>query len=64
MKWPSEDEYNKFLNIVNSLTSPININSYISEIVIDAGEEYLMDEISLEEALDKINSNLEIYLLE
>lgn len=63
-KWPSEDEYNKFLNIVNSLTSPININWYISEVVIDAGEEYLMDEISLDEALDKINSKLEVYLVE
>lgn len=63
-KWPSEDEYNKFLNIVNSLTSPININWYISEVVIDAGEEYLMDEISLDEALDKINSKLKIYLVE
>lgn len=63
-KWPSEDEYNKFLNIVNSLTSPININWYISEVVIDAAEEYLMDEISLDEALDKINSKLEVYLVE
>ncbi len=64
IKWPSEDEYNKFFNIVNSLTSPININSYISEVVIDAGEEYLMDEISLDETLDKINSKLDIYLVE
>ena len=29
-----------------------------------SGEEYLMDEISLDEALDKINIDLEIYLME
>ena len=35
---------------------------YIKYII--AGEEYLMDEISLDEALDKINIDLEIYLME
>lgn len=62
--WPSEDEYNKFYNIINSLKTPINIDSYISEVIIDAGEEYLMDEVSLDEAIDKINTNLELYLIE
>ncbi|WP_195986288.1 ABC transporter substrate-binding protein [Clostridium sp. D53t1_180928_C8] len=64
IKWPSEDEYNKFVNIVSNLSSSINVNSYISEVVINVGEEYLMDEISLDEALDKINIDLEIYLME
>ena len=64
IKWPSEEEYNKFVNIVNNLSSPINIDSYVSEVIINIGEEYLMDEISLDEALDKINIDLEIYLME
>ena len=64
IKWPSEEEYNKFVNIVNNLSSPINIDSYVSEVIINIGEEYLMDEISLDESLDKINIDLEIYLME
>lgn len=63
-KWPSEDEYNRFLDIINNLSSPINVNPYISEVIINAGEEYLMDEISIDEALEQINGNLEIYLME
>ena len=53
-----------FLNIVNNLSSPINIDSYVSEVIINTGEEYFEDEISLDEALEKINSALEIYLME
>ena len=64
IKCPPEEEYNKFVNIVNNLSSPINIDSYVSEVIINTGEEYLEDEISLDEALEKINSALEIYLME
>ena len=64
IKCPPEEEYNKFVNIVNNLSSPINIDSYVSEVIITTGEEYLEDEISLDEALEKINSALEIYLME
>ena len=42
----------------------INIDSYISEVIVNTGEEYLEDEISLDEALEKIDSDLEIYLME
>ena len=42
----------------------INIDSYISEVIVNTGEEYLEDETSLDEALEKIDSDLEIYLME
>lgn len=42
-----------------NLSSSINIDSYISEVIINTGEEYLEDE-----TLEKINSDLEIYLME
>ena len=41
-----------------NLSSSINIDSYISEVIINTGEEYLEDE-----TLEKINSDLEIYLM-
>ena len=53
-----------YFDIINNLSSPINVNPYISEVIINAGEEYLMDEISIDEALEQINGNLEIYLME
>ena len=47
-----------------SYNTSINIDSYISEVIVNTGEEYLEDEISLDEALEKIDSDLEIYLME
>ena len=64
IKCPPEEEYNKFVNIVNNLSSPINIDSYVSEVIINTGEEYLEEWNIIRWSFREINSDLEIYLME
>ena len=63
-KWSSQEEYDRFIEMVNNLNTPINIDRYVSEVIINTGEKYLLDEISLEQAVEKINIDLEVYLME
>ena len=59
-----DQDIENIINDVSSLNKAFNINNIILDKIKDEIIEYVEGEINIEEALKKINNNLEIYLSE
>lgn len=63
-EWPEKSEYSEFISILEKLDNPSVTDDVIKKIVIEAGTAYLKEETSLDEASERIKSQISIYLAE
>ena len=59
-----DQDIENIINDVSSLNKAVTVNNIILDKIKDEIIEYIEGEINIEEALKKINNNLEIYLSE
>lgn len=62
--WPTMEEYNGILNIMNNLDKKANIDKSILDPIIDGTNKYISEEYSLDEAVKYISKQLQIKLSE
>lgn len=63
-EWPEKSEYSEFISILEKLDNPSVTDDVIKKIVIEAGTAYLKEETGLDEASERIKSQISIYLAE
>lgn len=61
-KWLDEEEYDYLLDTINNLDKSVDTNAVVLNPIIDFGKQYILEEISLEEAVEGISNNLELKL--
>lgn len=62
--WPSESEFETFINMEEQLDNASVTDSVVKKLVIETGTAYLREEITLDDAAEKIKSQISIYLAE
>lgn len=62
--WPSETEYEQLMKIMNSLNSVAIKDEYLLDSLLVAGEKYILDQFTIDDALNYISEELFIHLNE
>ncbi|NLK95440.1 MAG: hypothetical protein GX275_09665 [Clostridiales bacterium] len=64
IKWLDQENYNYILDTINSLEKSVDTKTIVLDSIIDYGEKYILGEISINDALNKISKDIEIKLEE
>lgn len=62
--WPSETDYSQLVEIINSLNCITIDNDYLLNSLLIAGEKYILNQFTIDEALNYISEELFIHLNE
>lgn len=62
--WPTEEEMEEFIDKIESLTRPSETKAVVKDTVLEEAYRYLVDEISVEEAVSNIIKKINLYLSE
>ena len=62
--YPKQEEIDRLINEIESLSSPVEINTIVLQEVAEYYEAYFKNEISLDDAVKSIEDSLQLYLME
>ncbi len=64
LQWPDKEEKEYFLELVESLRTPVQMDDYLAELVVETGVQVLEGTVDSEEAAEDVVEKAAIYLAE
>ena len=61
---PTREEYQELYDILCELNTPYLAESVVEEAIVEFGAQYLSEYLSLEKAVQKIKSKVDLYMAE
>ena len=61
---PTREEYQELYDILCKLNTPYLAESVVEEAIVEFGAQYLSEYLSLEKAVQKIKSKVDLYMAE
>ena len=61
---PTREEYQELYDILCELNTPYLAESVVEEAIVEFGAQYLSEYLSLEKAVQKIKSRVDLYMAE